>query len=409
MVGGDEDAPGKLRGWAGRDNGVAGGGAWPPARGVGRAEDGDGGGAERVGDVRRTRVGSDEKVEGGDDGAEGGEVRAPAEVEGGQGGGAESAGLAAEEGERAVVRHQGIEGRKEAGGQLLAVLAGVQVEADERARAPGQQLRRRQAVAGQEGEFERVTVAGGAQGAGQGEEALAFAAAAGEGHGEVEAVWRVAGADEAGGCAGAEHEREGIRIDARAVELEREVEALGLHLVKERVCASGFEELLGDAGPAGERHVPVEVRRASDERRDGWQADQCHLGAWEMAADGPERGRRADEITNARGADDGEPPDPGRVGEERGEGVPTHRSGVFAVGAIQPEEVALVPVAQVFLVEEDELALVGGIEPLVPVDAQEAFAVLAVGREAKHPGALVALGARDGRPAARGALRPGGE
>src|SRR5579884_992999 len=60
----------------------------------------------------------------------------------------------------------------------------------------------------------------------------------------VQQAWRVAGADEAGSPASAEQQGEGVGVDAGAVHLDGEVEALGLHAAEEIRGRTRLEELL---------------------------------------------------------------------------------------------------------------------------------------------------------------------
>src|SRR5690348_9227779 len=109
-----------------------------------------------------------------------------------------------------------------------------------------------------------------------------------------------AGADEAGGRSRAEQQREWVRVNARSLHLDGEVESLGLHLLEKAGAAAGVEELLGDAGEAGERDHAVQVGRAQGELAEQWQGDDRDLSLGQRGAQGAEGWHGAQKIADAR-------------------------------------------------------------------------------------------------------------
>src|SRR5206468_153431 len=89
----------------------------------------------------------------------------------------------------------------------------------------------------------------------------------------------------------------------------------------------------------------------------------------------------------------------GRAREQSPAGRRRCRLSALTIGIVEPEEVALGAVLLVLLVDEVQLPLIEGLEPLVPVDVLESAVAgrVAAEVEAEDPEVVAVFGTLDGR------------
>ncbi|HEX6966509.1 MAG TPA: hypothetical protein VF166_11960 [Gemmatimonadaceae bacterium] len=137
---------------------------------------------------------------------------------------------------------------------------------------------------------------------GEREQCVDFPHAARQRERGVEAAGAIGGPHETDRRARAEQQGEGIRAHAGAVHLNREVERLAVHAREEVRREAGIEELLGDAGKAGEGLEAIDVRGARGEIAHHGERNERDLRMRQRGAQRAEGRRRADEVADARGA-----------------------------------------------------------------------------------------------------------